>query len=219
MLLINSTPTANGFRVRGTKVYTSYPTQLTPGEVRLIHRLEKFFPPDQIYPDCYFPKPNREAITTVADLIQIDCLVISRQGLLVFESKDYSGWIYGHGERVRWTQVLNFGKEKHQFYNPIRQNQAHIAALRAALPDWAPIYSLIIFGVMADIKILTNVPENCFVGEQMQLDKLLRQIPATLSEAQTNRLATILDASRIIPDALVREEHIEEIKTLTRTEA
>lgn len=45
-----------GYKIRGTKVVSPYPTNLTPGEVRLVFSLEKVFLPERIFADCYFPK-------------------------------------------------------------------------------------------------------------------------------------------------------------------
>lgn len=70
-----------------------------------------------IFHDCYVRKPNGE-------YTQIDLVVASKVGLLVFEIKDYSGWIFGNAQQKYWTQMLAYGKEKHLFYNPIMQNIA-----------------------------------------------------------------------------------------------
>ncbi len=36
---------------------------------------------------------------------QIDVAVATRVGIIVFEVKDYSGWIFGKGNQNQWTQV------------------------------------------------------------------------------------------------------------------
>lgn len=58
---------------------------------------------------------------------QIDVVVATNVGIIVFEVKDYSGWIYGNGNQQKWTQVLSHGREKYRFYNPILQNRSHIS--------------------------------------------------------------------------------------------
>ena len=35
---------------------------------------------------------------------QIDVAVATRVGIIVFEVKDYSGWIFGRGKDMKWTQ-------------------------------------------------------------------------------------------------------------------
>ena len=37
---------------------------------------------------------------------QIDVAVATRVGIIVFEVKDYSGWIFGRAKDMKWTQGL-----------------------------------------------------------------------------------------------------------------
>ena len=55
---------------------------------------------------------------------QIDHLVVSPYGVFVIETKGYKGWIFGGENSEYWTQVIY--KSKHQFYNPIKQNNGHV---------------------------------------------------------------------------------------------
>lgn len=64
---------------------------------------------------------------------QIDHIVIRKTGVFVIETKNYSGRIYGQNNQKKWTQVLAYGREKHQFYNPVLQNKSHIYALSKIL--------------------------------------------------------------------------------------
>ena len=57
---------------------------------------------------------------------QIDLVLATKQGIIVFEVKDYKGWIFGSGNHNNWTQVLAYGKRKFRFYNPVKQNKNHI---------------------------------------------------------------------------------------------
>lgn len=40
----------------------------------------------------------------------IDLLMIHEKGIFVFESKNYSGWIFGSADQLNWTQSLQNGK-------------------------------------------------------------------------------------------------------------
>jgi hypothetical protein len=60
---------------------------------------------------------------------QIDHIVVSDFGIFCIETKSYSGWIFGNAQQQHWTQVLYRYKKK--FYNPLRQNYAHIKAVEA----------------------------------------------------------------------------------------
>lgn len=212
---------SNTYQIRGTKVFSPYPPQLTPAEHRLVFSLQKIFSPENILADCYFPKPNVHKNQTVssANLAQIDCLAIGERGIFVFESKDYVGWIYGHGERVHWTQVSAYGHNKHQFYNPIRQNATHIQAITAIFGNLVPIYSIIVFGRESTLKIIDDVPEHCYVCTQNNLNHTIQLIKTSrpkLSKQQICEILRKLQASRIDPTAIIRSDHVQEIPTNTK---
>ena len=101
----------------------SSPYRGTRAERRLVIRmLRRGVHPNVIFHDLYLQKRNGE-------FSQIDIVVAIPQGLLAIEVKDYSGWLFGNEKQRYWTQVLNYGKEKYRFYNPIMQNAGHIKAL------------------------------------------------------------------------------------------
>lgn len=102
-----------------------------------------------IYHDLFIRKEN-------GTYTQIDLAVPTPQGIIVFEVKDYSGWIFGNGNSKYWMQILAFGEEKHQFYNPIWQNRTHITALRKLLPNNpdVPIFNIVVFYGNSEFKDL-----------------------------------------------------------------
>ncbi|MDD5870266.1 MAG: nuclease-related domain-containing protein [Bacteroidales bacterium] len=152
------------------KVYKNYKdnklieqvTQLNRGEWserRLILMLLKAgINPRAIFHDLYIQKANGE-------YTQIDVAVATKSGLIVFEVKDYSGWIFGNEEQKYWTQILAFGKEKHRFYNPIMQNAGHISALRECLTNNPniPIFSVIVFFGNCELKKVTVTSDDTYV--------------------------------------------------------
>ncbi len=82
-----------------------------------------------------------ESLTT-----QIDHLVISTFGIFCIETKSYGGWIFGRANDKYWTQT--FYNNKTRFYNPLRQNYAHIKAIEALINPLLPniqVHSFIIF--------------------------------------------------------------------------
>lgn len=93
-------------------------TPITRGEWserRVVLRLLKMgINPKAIFHDLYIQKPNGE-------YTQVDVAVATKAGIIVFEVKDYSGWIFGNEHQKYWTQLLAYGKEKHRFYNPVMQ--------------------------------------------------------------------------------------------------
>lgn len=127
--------------------------------------------PKAIFHDLYVPQGRNQ-------YGQIDLVVATRVGLLVFEVKDYSGWIYGTGYKHQWTKVLNYGKLKYKFYNPILQNQQHIKDLRRQSSQFnqLPYYSIIVFDGNCELKNITHIPYNTFVIKSHRINSVLKLI-------------------------------------------
>lgn len=53
--------------------------------------------------------PKDDGTTT-----EIDLIMLSPMGIYVFESKNYSGWIFGNEKSRYWTQTLE-NKKKNNF--------------------------------------------------------------------------------------------------------
>lgn len=73
---------------------------------------------------------------------QIDHLLVSRYGIFVVETKNYSGKIYGSEHAEQFTQYV--GRQVNKFYSPIKQNNGHIYGLKQTLGDY-PYFSIIVF--------------------------------------------------------------------------
>lgn len=83
---------------------------------------------------------------------QVDHVIISRFGIFVVETKNYSGWIFGTEKERQWTCTYPTG-EQHTFQNPIKQNERHIHALSSLLClDMSLFYPLIAFCGNAEFK-------------------------------------------------------------------
>lgn len=76
---------------------------------------------------------------------QIDHIYICPMGVFVIETKNYTGQIYGNPSQPFWTQILNDGKEKNTFYNPLIQNESHVRQLKRLLGDDIPMESFVVF--------------------------------------------------------------------------
>lgn len=101
--------------------------------------------------NLYIPKDSSR--TT-----EIDVLMISPKGLFIFESKNYSGWIFGSENQRNWYQTLPQGRghsHKESFYNPIMQNRTHIKHLKALLEADMPMRSIIAFSDRCTLKNVT----------------------------------------------------------------
>ena len=99
---------------------------------------------------------NHITLKIAGSTTQIDHILVSRFGVFVIETKDYSGWIFANAKNSTWTQVLYRGKFK--FQNPIFQNQRHLQAVQELL-DFLPansIKSVVVFVGKAEFK--TEIP-------------------------------------------------------------
>lgn len=109
---------------------------------------------------------------------QIDLVVPTSVGIIVFEVKDYSGWIFGNGKQTKWTQVLAYGREKYRFYNPIMQNATHINVLKQQLQkfDNIPFYSVIVFYGDCELKEINFVPEDTYITSYFRVLDVVNNI-------------------------------------------
>lgn len=102
--------------------------------------------------NCYLPKDNGE--TT-----EIDVILLHESGIYMFESKNYSGWIFGTETQQYWTQTLPGGRgrsHKEHFFNPIIQNKVHLKWLSKYLgKSLNQFYSYIIFSDRCILKKIT----------------------------------------------------------------
>lgn len=146
----------------------------TRSERRLILYLLKCgASPDDLYHDLYVRKSNGQ-------YSQIDALLVTRVGIVVFEVKDYSGWLFGNGAQSYWTQVLSYGKVKYRFYNPVMQNKVHIETLkqRIAMAGNIPVFSVVIFYGSCHLKNVSNIPEDTYIGYSADILPILKDIHA-----------------------------------------
>ena len=84
-------------------------------------------PENQILRNVYIPTSDGKSS-------EIDLLVVSKKGLLVFECKNYGGNIYGDAKRPKWIQYL--GRKKSYFYNPLMQNRTHVRHMKKYLEEF-----------------------------------------------------------------------------------
>lgn len=140
---------------------------------------------------------------------QIDHLLINQNGILVIETKNYSGRIYGNEKQREWTQVLAYGRCKNSFYNPVRQNATHLYRLAEIVGKDTPLYSAIVF-VQNNISYISAPHVYNISG----LKKLMRQ-PGTayLTIDEQERIYEKLMAIKE-GRAISKKQHIKNIQTM-----
>lgn len=74
---------------------------------------------------------------------QIDHVEIRANGIFCIETKSYIGWVFGHENSDKWTQTL-FTGEKHQFLNPLKQNNSHCYHISKVLGPKYKVNSLVV---------------------------------------------------------------------------
>jgi len=107
---------------------------------------------------------------------QLDHVIVSIYGIFVVETKNYQGWIYGNEVDQRWTQVIY--KTRQQFYNPIKQNQGHIRALKDLLPKYRhiPFISIINFSPKATLKDIQIHSSDVYVVHTHRVNSIIKSI-------------------------------------------
>ena len=127
------------------------------GEMRVAKWLARFIEGEALH-DVILPD-HRGGLT------QIDHLVKTRSTLLVVETKNYRGRIFGRTHDTQWTQRLR--RHSHAFQNPLRQNHGHVEAVKALVPG-VPIVGRVVFadaaafpqGVPAGVSTLRSLAED-----------------------------------------------------------
>lgn len=178
------------------------------GEYLTFRYLEKLGGNNKLLTNIYLPK--EDGSTT-----EIDLLMINRTGMYVFESKNYSGWIFGDEKNKNWTQSLNGGK-KYKFLNPVWQNKVHISALSRILSDVdsSSIYSYIIFSERCELKNVKITSENVKILKRNKLLSYLKKnINANneiFTEEQIESYYKVL-VNYCLADDLTKQVHIQKI--------
>ncbi|MBR3245188.1 MAG: NERD domain-containing protein [Parasporobacterium sp.] len=148
---------------------------------------------------------------------EIDLLYITRKGIFVFESKNYSGWVFGDERGKYWTVMLP-NREKNKLFNPIIQNNTHIKWLRAYIGDNVPLFSIIVFSERCELK---KVPENTSTVKIIKRDRTYatvrdiwdESVDALSEEEVENVYLKLKELTNV--DAATKAAHIENIRRKT----
>ena len=176
---------------------------LTYNELTLVTGYKKFIL------NAYIPTKNGE--TT-----EIDIIMIHETGLYIFESKNFSGWIYGTDTENEWVQILSNGRkiQKNYFFNPIIQNRQHMKWLGHYLSDVLPMFSFIVFSDRCVLREINSTGSRNFVVNRFELlDKVKDVISSnksTLSKSNIDVLYEVLYPLTQVSEE-VKNEHIRQV--------
>jgi hypothetical protein len=140
---------------------------------------------------------------------QIDHILVSKFGVFVIETKDYTGWIFANQKQPRWTQVTF--RAKYQFQNPILQNFRHVCAVQNLLDFLPPdaIKSIVVFAGDAEFK--TEVPEGVFDLAAF-INHLRQQNVEVMSLNRVQFCVGRIETARLAISGETDVEHIQSLK-------
>lgn len=152
------------------------------GEYQVARQLQQYIPKGaKLLYNLYIPYKGGDT--------EVDIVMIHSSGIYVFESKNYRGIISGTKQDKLWTQYIN--GQSYSFYNPLHQNNTHVAAVRKIVGETVNIHPMVVFGQNC---ILSLVKPR--VGKAViKMNELTRRVNAVmkygytpLSTAQINDL-------------------------------
>ncbi|MDB6354184.1 nuclease-related domain-containing protein [Trichococcus sp. K1Tr] len=191
--------------------HSLFETILDPGrngEFLIYSCLERFGEEHKLLTNVYLPK--EDGTTT-----EIDLIMITATGIYVFESKNYSGWIFGDENTKFWTQSLK-GWKKYRFYNPIWQNKKHISALQKHLRLGNDVFrSYIVFSERCELKkMFVHSPEVKVMNRNVlfrEVEDDMAQLPDRLSIFEINQIHSELSKYALADDA-TKQAHIDAMR-------
>jgi len=195
---------ALGFYIARQSISGTRTSFQNDGEARLSKVLQSNF----CSPDYHLM--NHVTLKLNDGTTQIDHILVSRFGVFVIETKDYSGWIFANAKSPNWTQVLF--RMRFSFQNPIRQNYRHLIAVRKTLDFLPPdsIKSAVVFTGNAEFK--TEIPSGVFDLHDF-IDYLSNQNQELLS---LNRLQFCVGRLETLRLAISGDTDIDHIRNLQR---
>lgn len=134
---------------------------------------------------------------------QIDHILINKFGIFVIETKNYSGNIYGNDNQQEWTQVLNYGRIKNKFYNPVKQNASHVYKIRSVLHNY-PIHSVVVF-VQNNVQYINS-------SNVIPLSKLRIAVTTGTPMLNAKQMRNAYDTLIQHRSSITNDEHIKNIR-------
>ena len=165
--------------------------------------------------NVYIPKSNSGTAET-------DVLFVTAKGIIVLESKNISGWVFGKEWNQYWTVILPAGRGKsikNKLYNPIIQNENHIKYLREYLKKVMPnkdikYFNVVVFSDRCELKDVKHSNKICVVQRFELFDtikKILDKEELSLTNVQVDTIYNELEKMTKV-DKEVKDAHIESIQ-------
>ena len=185
----------------------SYGEMLTERKLKMVSFLGR---KGETLRNVYIPKDNGETS-------EIDVVFICQKGIFVFESKNYSGWIFGNEKDQYWTASFA-GGQKNRFYNPVKQNRTHVKWLDNYLKSEGfdvPMFSVIVFSERCELKKITMQSSDIAVIKRDLTYKTVKNIwdkaEDKLTDDQIDKIYEKLNVLTNVDEA-IKVAHIQNIE-------
>jgi len=157
---------------------------------------------------------NNVTLQTHDGTTQIDHIFVSRYGIFVVETKNFSGWIFGDEGQATWTQKLF--KTSNKFQNPLRQNYRHVKTLEAVLGiPFEKFHSVVVFVGSSTFK--TDMPPNVtYAGGYISYIKSKKH--PLLSPSEVESICEFIEYGRLKPSMATTREHIRHVQSRSNTD-
>lgn len=175
--------------------------------------LQVDIPREVIFHDLYVKKENGR-------FSQIDVVVATPVGIIVFEVKEYSGRIFANTKQSKWIQILPHGKQRYRFQNPLRQNNGHIRALKKHLEPFGdiPFHSVVVF--YGNCELAGEFSGTSVVKSERVMEcvaEIWKEAPARYTD-KMGMIEVLKQAVRNGEDEQVRARHVENIREMLGSE-
>lgn len=156
----------------------------------------------------YFIFNNIILPSKVTETTQIDHIVVSKYGVFIIETKEYSGWIFVHPNRKEWTQTFSRGS-KFPMNNPIWQNYGHVLAMKEQLSFLGNrFFNVVVFS--GDCKLKNDKPENVLYEEEL-VDFIKSKKEVKLKEVELLVVIGKLSMLCQVTD-ITEDEHVQNLR-------
>lgn len=186
-----------------------YKDKGSAGERHAYRELLSLFDEKQIIRNVYLKKKNGE-------YTEIDLIVVTKKGIIVLESKNYSGWIFGDEKDSYWMQTLQSGL-KTKFFNPVIQNKIHIDSIKNYLSCFQNLicFSVVVFSNRCTLKKIVKSSDNVFIIKRDFLTSTLIKILSLQNEIFNDvEVDTIINLLSVVsrPEKAIKRQHQDELR-------
>jgi hypothetical protein len=193
----------------GNRFFKTYFNKGHMGEFKLYRKLTQIVRKADIFTNMYILGKN----TTHTEL---DLVVLSDRGILLYEVKNYRGSIYGSKSEVYCTQVLSYFI-KNKFYNPIRQNYLHHKSLANYLNvNESEIVPIISFTNRSKLRRIDADHRHYVLQTKYTIaftKKILKDGPILFDQLALNQMRHVLKEASL-KGLNIKDAHIQEVKQL-----